>query len=262
MTANLQQSQVLALLDQWCSHLLWKTNQHRVPIDLHALATSLGVTEVRRITMEAWGFVERTDGKTVICLRDGTPPTRERFSLAHEIGHVILQNILQPGISHDFKKFREQAKIAQRMDEERLADHIAASLLLPEWHIRPLLGDDPKIANIHLAAVRSQASLSAALLRTIWLATNSCVAFHVRQAGHASPRLVWQHGSPSVAGDLVRADLSDPIVLQAVMTQREVVAPGLNYAWLRCETISRNYQDIRSTYGFARIEPASHHSLF
>lgn len=262
MKLTIQHNQVLALLDQWCSHFLWKSGQYRVPIDLTSLATQLGVAEIKRAAMDAWGYVERTEGRTQICLRAGTPPTRERFSLAHELGHVILQNLIQPSDIQDFKRFREHTRIAQQMDEERLADHIAASLLLPEWHIRPMLGDKPKLRNIELAAIRAQASLSAALLRTIWLATHSCVAFHVRVAGSASPRLVWQHGSTSVSSGLVREDLADPFVLRAVMSQREVVAPGLNFAWLECETVTRSFNQITNVYGFARVESASHHSLF
>ena len=54
-----------------------------------------------------------SDGEPVIVLREGMPGDRQRFSMAHELGHLVL-------------------KAAEGLDEEKAANRFAAAFLVPK----------------------------------------------------------------------------------------------------------------------------------
>ena len=95
---------------------------HRVAEEsLDALARKLGV---RRIILQnlpfEGGLFRLPDGELVIKLNSGSSFVRRRFTLAHEIGHLLLDTIPAHRSTH-------------RHDEalERTCDLIAAELLMP-----------------------------------------------------------------------------------------------------------------------------------
>jgi Zn-dependent peptidase ImmA (M78 family) len=67
-------------------------------------------------------------------LRTDEPPTRQRFTLAHELGHWVCQ--VREG--HDAPIYCRAADVAPETDrlQEREANLFAAELLMPEPAIR------------------------------------------------------------------------------------------------------------------------------
>jgi hypothetical protein len=128
------------------------------PISLGSLAAALGVAEIRRASMVEDGRLEQRDGRTVIWLRDETGPQRQRFTLAHELAHLILA---EP--DRDFVAHRRELQFSS---EERFCDQFAASLLMPSDWVRREFADAPiRLGVARNMAAQAEASLSASLVR-------------------------------------------------------------------------------------------------
>ena len=128
------------------------------PIALARLANALGVAEIRRASMVEDGRLEQRGDRTVIWLRDETGPQRQRFTLAHELAHLILA---EPG--RDFVAHRRDLQFGS---EERFCDQFAASLLMPrEWVVREFSEAPIRLGVARNVAAQADASLSSALVR-------------------------------------------------------------------------------------------------
>jgi len=66
-------------------------------------------------------MVETDAGLPVIVVRDGLPGDRQRFSLAHELGHAIVRHV-------------------DSLDPEKVANRFAGALLVPASSVRSELG--------------------------------------------------------------------------------------------------------------------------
>lgn len=128
------------------------------PVDVEALARELGVDEILRDhALVEDGRLERRDGHVRVLLAARSNPQRQRYTLAHEIGHLLLAD-------------PQRDTIARRMqtdDEvERFCDNFAAALLLPrslielEYRVRPRT-----LATVRRLAAQGDTSLAAATVR-------------------------------------------------------------------------------------------------
>jgi Zn-dependent peptidase ImmA (M78 family) len=90
-----------------------------------------GVKAVRLIDdLQTDGVVVPYGESYVIELRKGLSPARGRFTIAHEIGHIVLYNLIPIGSRQDTSMFqRGQSAI------ERFCDCFAACLLLPRKEV-------------------------------------------------------------------------------------------------------------------------------
>lgn len=92
------------------------------------VAVSLGA-EVRRAPLKLDGWCLRGPKKTIITLNRDAPPTRQHFTLAHEVAHLIYgskTDIIRQGFElYDAKS-----------GPERQANALAAKLLLPVRHLQ------------------------------------------------------------------------------------------------------------------------------
>lgn len=104
-------------------------------IDLDAVAWLRGA-EVHYAPMQAWeARIVGDDRKAIITVNSTAHPQRQRFSVAHEIGHWELHRghkfLCRPG---------EAAFGANDNDRyEREADQFAAELVMPAFLVRPML---------------------------------------------------------------------------------------------------------------------------
>lgn len=130
-------------------------------IDLNQLATRWGVSTItRRHDMVPDGrTVWEPDGRIRIELNAERPATRQRFTLAHEIGHVLIAN------PRGHRLVRHRSPGLTQDTEETLCDWIAASLLMPHTWIRTYAHRRPSLNLVRLIAARADVSLSAATTR-------------------------------------------------------------------------------------------------
>lgn len=104
-----------------------------LPIDIIGLSRQLGVTTIEPREMVEDGYVgRRADGALVIRYRSANCIARNRFTIAHELGHLLLAEELSVDVMD--RKHRKGHDA-----EERAANQIAAELLMPERALRAQL---------------------------------------------------------------------------------------------------------------------------
>src|ERR1700686_2346841 len=83
------------------------------------------------------GFLYRDKGQSVIGVNTHHAPTRQNFTTAHELGHLILHEQEQLHVDHGFRVRLRDDVSSQGTDEaEREANFFAASLLMPKEFIK------------------------------------------------------------------------------------------------------------------------------
>jgi hypothetical protein len=131
---------------------------HSPPVDLAAVADALGVSRIEITPMTEEGRLEQRGGQVSIWLRAGAPIQRRRFTLAHELGHLVLADP-----DRDFTAHRMWSSPDR---EERFCDAFAASLLLPRaWIVGEFNGRPENLATVRELANATGASMSASLVR-------------------------------------------------------------------------------------------------
>lgn len=102
------------------------------------------------------GFTVRQNGRSVIVYNEALPRTRQRFTIAHELGHIVL------GHESDDKE----------KDDE--ADCFARNLLMPVLYARKAGADFrhyPALFDVSAAAARMAERCYEEDLRSIWPST-------------------------------------------------------------------------------------------
>jgi Zn-dependent peptidase ImmA (M78 family) len=133
-------------------------------IDLEAIAWTQGAIVNYRPLTTCEARIVGTQKKAVISVNSSSTETRQRFSLAHELGHwqyhrgqVLFCDKQAIG------NFRTPA-----LNPERHADEFASDLILPNYLLIPSLQKIkmPTLADIKGVAEEFRASLTATLLKT------------------------------------------------------------------------------------------------
>jgi Zn-dependent peptidase ImmA (M78 family) len=132
----------LAIALEHTRHAMWVARILRPPTNLRALAFSLGAA-VHVFSLEGEseklhapdGFLTRIGGQPTICVKKDMPHARRRFTVAHEIGHIILQT---PGTP--LKDAPVDSEYWGR--DERETNCVAAEILMPEATVRELWGQN------------------------------------------------------------------------------------------------------------------------
>lgn len=156
-----------------------------VPVDLTRIAESLGVVEICAAQLTEDGRTTWVNGKPRIELRADRPTTRMRFTLAHEIAHVLIE------------RDRTVARRTQGLNHnevETLCDRIAASILMPRSWIQPYAERSHyNLSLIRLVAHRADVSLSAATVRLAEVGGGTCMLLRLQRSprrwvvvGHAA----------------------------------------------------------------------------
>ncbi len=120
------------------THLADSDNMLTIPVDPFALAQKLGI-DVSIGTLEPGtaGVIamQEGDAKPRIVLNSAESPNRQRFTLAHELGHYFRH--LESG-DHEFGYVDERADLAsQGVDREEIwSNGFAAELLMPGFAVR------------------------------------------------------------------------------------------------------------------------------
>ncbi len=134
-------------------------------LNIKELISSIEDIEVKYDTMDVTksGSLSCVDGKWIMCINSRHNPKRQRFTMAHELGHYIL---------HRGKNIEFVDATFFRSDEmdsiEYNANEFASRLLMPEDKLRKLIDED-RIKNIGELASRFDVSSAAMKYRVISL---------------------------------------------------------------------------------------------
>lgn len=102
-------------------------------IDLNVLAWRVGATVRRHRLSDCEARITGFNERAIITVTDNVAPTRQRFSIAHELGHWYHHR----GYALTCRSAEIGSTDAARNDAERVADHYAADLLMPSYLFKP-----------------------------------------------------------------------------------------------------------------------------
>lgn len=146
-------------------------DQTQPPVDLARVAKKLDA-EVRKLAIadDISGVLYRDGNRRIVVVNAGHSAMRQRFTIAHELGHLALHRGDKVHVDHGFRiNLRDGRSASAENVEEVEANAFAADLLMPaEWIWRDLdgtaidPGDDGQIA---LLAAHYGVSQQALLIR-------------------------------------------------------------------------------------------------
>jgi Zn-dependent peptidase ImmA (M78 family) len=103
------------------------------PVDVEAIAKSIGI-ELKYEQMLCDGSVEEINQSNyLIKVNQNANRLRQRFTIAHELGHIILKKVDKQNIIRQLDKTFQNRKTFkfQEYDNERLSDILSSLLLIP-----------------------------------------------------------------------------------------------------------------------------------
>jgi len=143
------------------------------PTNLEVIATDLGVDSIKKEPLAVEGLLVREEGKYSIKVKADRSPARQRFTIAHELGHLIVREAgnlaLRPtGAERSLPH-------SQYGWEEELCDYAAAQLLIPDdWASAFVHGRRPDFSTIAEMAKLCETSLEVAARRLVEQASWRC----------------------------------------------------------------------------------------
>ncbi len=123
-----------------------KAGVRSVPVSVEKIAKFLGV-EIRYVSLddELSGMVFIKDATVFVAVNALHHPNRQRFSIAHEIGHAVMHKSMLEGKVHVDKGIkvlmRSGISSTGTVNEEIQANRFAAELLMPKEAVLEILKD-------------------------------------------------------------------------------------------------------------------------
>ena len=129
---------------------LLKSETATIPVPVEEIAKTYGVIVRENLPAEISGMLVPLpqNGSTLkwaIVINASDPPVRQRFTIAHELGHLLLHKYASPHADGRVQvRFRDEDSAKGSIREEIEANQFAAELLMPEEQVRSLvkLGHD------------------------------------------------------------------------------------------------------------------------
>jgi Zn-dependent peptidase ImmA (M78 family) len=118
--------------------LLSENAVDEAPVPVSAIARTQGARiYFDKLEGDMSGFLFRDAQQTVIGVNTIHSKTRQNFTIAHEIGHLLLHDQEQMHIDREFRvRLRDDVSSQGTDDAEREANLFAASLLMPKEFLK------------------------------------------------------------------------------------------------------------------------------
>jgi hypothetical protein len=146
---------------QRAQELLGAHGDGAVPVRLSAFFEWAGIRKVRSEEMPLEGALRRLpDGRFDVLLREDASPRRQRFSLAHELGHVLFYRYAPRAKAHQM-----QRNVRAPQEEERLCNVAAEELLMPSAIVSEALTAPDVADRVVRLAQQCEVSIEAAMVR-------------------------------------------------------------------------------------------------
>lgn len=125
------------------TEILDQANITNSPIDVEAVARMLGAKVVyEELDEDVSGLLLITSGSSTIAVNAAHHENRQRFTIAHEIGHLVLHGSNQEDLFIDKKVFNRNSKASEGMYRQEIeANRFAAELLMPKRFLEDILED-------------------------------------------------------------------------------------------------------------------------
>lgn len=137
-------------IENTSNEILVRFNLLKTPIDLNKVTSKLGVNITHQdLDDSVSGFFIKKNSKNIIGVNKNHPPLRNRFTIAHEIGHFILHS--EKPLFVDYYKgsilFRSENQ-TKDYKIEREANRFAAALLMPKLLVKKELNKFSNTENL------------------------------------------------------------------------------------------------------------------
>ncbi len=106
-----------------------------IPIPVEEIASKLNIKISRGPSKDFSGLLIRKDGSALIGVNNSEVPVRQRFTIAHELGHYFLHPQKDTFVDYRDNKEGDHKEKVTRTPREREADMFAAALLMPSEQI-------------------------------------------------------------------------------------------------------------------------------
>lgn len=130
---------IIETIESRAEEVLRKLNIKTLPVPVEDIAGKLQIRISRAPNGEFSGMLLRKGGHALIGVNSNEPPLRQRFTIAHELGHFFLHPEKDA-----FVDYRDNKKGVMRTPREKHANMFAAALLMPR---KTLLKDFKTIAD-------------------------------------------------------------------------------------------------------------------
>lgn len=117
---------VLKKIEEKAEEVLESFGIRTVPIPIEEVATKCNIQIGRAPSKDFSGLLIRKDGYALIGVNSSESLVRQRFTVAHELGHFFLH----PN-KNTFIDYRDNKERAERTPKEVQANMFAAALLMP-----------------------------------------------------------------------------------------------------------------------------------
>lgn len=146
-----------AMIERVVEKLLKKHESKGPPISVEHIARAQGCTIKASDLRDVSGILVRSEGGNIIGVNSMHSEARRRFTIAHELGHLILHEGEQVRFDKEFRvSLRSDESSAGTNVEEMEANFFAASLLMPD----AMLAADQRAYSIELEDVESMRELA------------------------------------------------------------------------------------------------------
>jgi len=152
------------------------------PVDIEKVALLAGASAIKRTPLNVDGMSIPSNKGCTIVLNSAQSELRQRFTCAHEVGHLLLSEHEQKGIQH---RQSVPTPRASNLKEERLCEEIAATILMPKgmftnfaqkhnWETRsiPILARTFK-TSLTSTAIRFVDLIEEGVLLALWQPSNN-----------------------------------------------------------------------------------------
>lgn len=118
--------------DSCAAKLLKEANIGSAPVDVVRAAEVAGaIVAYQALKSELSGVLVKERDRVIIGVNSHHSKTRQRFTIAHELGHLVLKHKGEVFVDHTV--LRRDGKSSQAVDKQEIeANGFAAALLMPE----------------------------------------------------------------------------------------------------------------------------------
>jgi Zn-dependent peptidase ImmA (M78 family) len=131
-------------IEKLANEVLAKTKSRPPKVDPVAVAKALGAEVVPvRDNSNSSGMVAREGARIIIGVNTTHPENRQRFTVAHELGHMLLHADQPLLVDNDGLSLIGYRRDGEKNDREREANVFAAALLMPKaWVDEAVAGEE------------------------------------------------------------------------------------------------------------------------
>ena len=206
--------------------------------EIRALATDLGVDRVELLDIDGDALlVDRGSGRFTLFVNQDQPKVRHRFSMAHELGHLLLAPKLGHQSIHRRRFSPGQDPQGKRI--EWLCNAMASSILMPRERVASIIKNSGQsAAAVQVMAEKFWVSFEAAARRFVNVNEGPCALLFWKATGGGQLRTVEGFASNRSLGQCM-----------LTLTPRDRAAPISASEALRTDQVVRSKESVTLSHG-------------